>query len=64
MTCFGIDHKRLRKCADCLPRCIICTGPYKIEKYQCRVNGSNKGSRKISDHDVIEIKIDFDHSKL
>ena len=54
MTCSGIDHKRIGKCGDQMPKCMICAGPHKTGDHQCGITGCNKVRGKICAHIVVK----------
>lgn len=50
LICCGIGHEQMRKYGDLSPKCMICTGPYKVEYHQCGVNGCSKDIGKMCAH--------------
>ena len=54
MTCCGIGHKRMGKCGDRVPKCVICAGPHKIKDHRCGVSGCNKGAGKVYVHVTVQ----------
>lgn len=54
MTCCGISLKRMGRCNDRPPRCIIYAGLHKMSKHRCGVLGCSKEIGKICVH--VEVK--------
>ena len=45
-----MGHKQMGSCEDRPPKCIICTGPHKVEKHCCGVAGCIKRRGEICVH--------------
>ncbi len=54
MACCGIGHERMGSCGNRPARCIICTGPHKVEEHQCGVIGCTKGRGKVCVHVTVK----------
>lgn len=54
ITCCGISPKQIEKRGKRQPRYIICASLHKIDEHYYRVNGCNKGTKKICAYVVVK----------